>query len=860
MMKTKIHEAFPDRRIASWGLLLFLLVAFQALAGPVLAQAGDFTGIDPEGVGGLFGSEYGDSFTSLFLNQMFGPLFPAADGSTADSIFSNIIGYFNVFILVVGGLMFFYNVTVGVLQSAHEGEVLGKRWSSLWAPLRVIFAVGLMVPVPNLGGYNVAQAGVGYLVKGSTNFATMVWTASAEMMLGDNIAVSTSPARMNVMILETLYRNEACMAIVNMQMEVIESPYRVSYVPLASLPQEDDSWWRRISPGNSTEIALDRHQRTWVTAMTENGAIINADDPNQGARVGVCGKYVLPEDPIFIKNLDNAAASSVPEDARAAIRESFLDAHSTAITSAITGVRDIIAMSSNVVVGGDPVNPTENDALSPNLPSYQSQFARLVVEINDKLSEDIQRTRALASGPGLENSNQYGRNALRARITGNCSENGVSGAEFAQDCYGEGWLGAGSWYMLIAQVNNEIASLSNAEPEATGGVYLNDVSSESRALYIASGGESAGSGGWFGWGASTGGEGEMASQEDATLIMARYMEVYTQSTQGLAALGFTLSPEAYSSFRDMSGNGSHAAKFFDWIGLSDKIYGVIEKMFLTTSPSNFADDPMIGTMEIGRTLVEVSTMAILTAAIVGTFASGIVLPTVALFYPILVAGSAMAFVLPILPFLFWVLAVTAYFLLIAEALVAVNLWALSHMRMDGDGISGEAGSRGWLLLLALAFTPVLMIFGFVIGMTLFRVTTGLLDIGLYNAMQGIMNANIISALIGITVYSILIVISYMIILERSFSLVAEFPGKVLSWINVTASLDSGEAGRVRTAAMATVYAGTKGQGAVGSAALGVGAAGRGAGRGIAKVTRKAPTAEGGEPPAGGGPTGGPTGG
>lgn len=829
-------------RTSGWILTIGLMLAFLFVAGPSFAQATppDFDGVSPEGIGQLFGSKHGDAFTSLFLHQMFGPLFPAADGTKVETVFANIIGYFNVFILVVGGLMFFYNVTVGVLQSAHEGEVLGRRWSSLWAPLRVIFAVGLLVPVPGLGGYNIAQAGVAYLVKGSTNFATMVWTASAKIMLDDNIAIAGAPAKFDPMILETLYRNEACMMIVNTQMEIIDSPYRVNYVPLASFSEAWD-WDMLAVAGTMEEIATDRYHRTWVTALTEGGGTtpINTTDPNQGSRAGICGKYTLPEDPIFIKNIETASASSVPEGVRQAVRTSFTTAHQKAMNTAIAGVRGIVNDSSEAVMGGDPTNPSENDALSPNLPSFQNRFASLMIGINEQLSADIQQTRTLATRAENENKNQYGRDALKARITGNCSGSGddssKSGSEFSEECYGEGWLGAGSWYMLLAQVNNEIASLSNASPEASNGVYLKDVESQSRGLYLASGGEY--SGGWFGSsvGESWGDADKMASQEDSQLMMTRFMETYTQSTQGLAALGFSLSPEAYSSFRDMSDNDSQFGKFFDYVGVSELVYGAIEGFFLITSPSNWGEDPMIGIMEIGRMLIGISTGAMISVSVIPFIGAGLVVPTAAIFYPIMVAGSAMAFVLPILPFLFWVLAITAYFLLIAEAIVAVNLWALSHMKMDGEGISGEAGSRGWLLLLALAFTPILMIFGFMIGMTLFRVTTALLDIGLYNAMQGIMNANIIAAAIGVMVYSVLIVLAYMVILERSFSLVAEFPGKVLSWINVTASLDSGESGRVRAAAMGTVYAGTKGQGKTAAGMKGVKKGVAGAARGAGKL-------------------------
>jgi conjugal transfer/type IV secretion protein DotA/TraY len=138
---------------------------------------------DPSSIWAIFGTEHGDALSSVLLHQVLGPLFPSAAGASGPTVFSSVIGIINVLTLVVGGLMFFYNVTVGMLQTAHEGEVLGTRWSSLWAPLRVLFAVGLLVPVPGLGGYNLAQAGVAFLVRGATSAASITWTAAADAVI-----------------------------------------------------------------------------------------------------------------------------------------------------------------------------------------------------------------------------------------------------------------------------------------------------------------------------------------------------------------------------------------------------------------------------------------------------------------------------------------------------------------------------------------------------------------------------------------------------------------------------------------------------------------------------------------------------
>jgi len=132
----------------------------------------------------------------------------------------------------------------------------------------------------------------------------------------------------------------------------------------------------------------------------------------------------------------------------------------------------------------------------------------------------------------------------------------------------------------------------------------------------------------------------------------------------------------------------------------------------------------------------------------------------------------------------------------------VNLWALAHMRMEGDGISGAAGNKGWLMLLALLMTPVLMVFAFLIGMGIFRISSDLISAGMFYAVSGISGgSNVLVALVGIIAFSIMIVSAYIFILERSFSLISEFPNRVMMWMGEGINISGGE-DRIRAAAAA----------------------------------------------------------
>lgn len=93
----------------------------------------------------------------------------------------------------------------------------------------------------------------------------------------------------------------------------------------------------------------------------------------------------------------------------------------------------------------------------------------------------------------------------------------------------------------------------------------------------------------------------------------------------------------------------------------------------------------------------------------------------------LTAGIALYYVIPILPFLFFFFAVGGWVKGLFEAMVGVPLWALAHLRIDGEGLPGEAASSGYFLLLELFIRPMLIVFGLIAGILLFSVQVQILN-------------------------------------------------------------------------------------------------------------------------------------
>ena len=108
------------------------------------------------------------------LAAMFGNL--GVFGASSSDAFSGVITAFNAAALTIGGLLVTYTIVTGPLGTAHDGEMLGKKYSSIWVPIRTAVATALILPVMT-GGYCVMQAIVGWLIVQGIGLADNVWSS-----------------------------------------------------------------------------------------------------------------------------------------------------------------------------------------------------------------------------------------------------------------------------------------------------------------------------------------------------------------------------------------------------------------------------------------------------------------------------------------------------------------------------------------------------------------------------------------------------------------------------------------------------------------------------------------------------------
>lgn len=112
------------------------------------------------------------------LRSMFGGV-GEVGGSL--SVLSDLFSVFNASLLSLGSVLAFYLIFTSVIQTAHDGSVLGKRYSSMWVPIRSLGAAALLVPA--FGGFSGIQALVLSVAMGGISVADKMASAGVDAMM-----------------------------------------------------------------------------------------------------------------------------------------------------------------------------------------------------------------------------------------------------------------------------------------------------------------------------------------------------------------------------------------------------------------------------------------------------------------------------------------------------------------------------------------------------------------------------------------------------------------------------------------------------------------------------------------------------
>ncbi len=173
----------------------------------------------------------------------------------------------------------------------------------------------------------------------------------------------------------------------------------------------------------------------------------------------------------------------------------------------------------------------------------------------------------------------------------------------------------------------------------------------------------------------------------------------------------------------------------------------------------------------------------------------------------LAMGFILGYVVPFLPFVYFFFAVCAWVKAVFEAMVGLPLWALAHIRIDGEGIPGSAGMNGYYLIFEIFTRPILTIFGLVASITILAAQVRVMHTIWYLVISNLTghdstpldpNFAVVAPIANETgsieffrdkidefFYMIIYAITVYMMAMASFKLIDQIPSNILRWMGAT---------------------------------------------------------------------------
>lgn len=150
-------------------------------------------------------SPVADDVSVKVINQIFGSLINGGNDA-----FGSAISTFNSAILIVGGILATYTILAGTIGTAHDGEMLGKKFSSVWIPIRYSLSTALVLPVLS-GGYCIMQQMVIWLAMQGIGLADSVWDSYMQTPgIAANMSISKNTEDKARALAENIFMSEVC--------------------------------------------------------------------------------------------------------------------------------------------------------------------------------------------------------------------------------------------------------------------------------------------------------------------------------------------------------------------------------------------------------------------------------------------------------------------------------------------------------------------------------------------------------------------------------------------------------------------------------------------------------------------------
>ncbi len=792
--------------------------------------------------------------------------------------------FYSTALLSVAILIFLYFVVVVIFETATSGTPFGQRFQNIWVPIRLIVALALLVPVTH--GLGSGQYIVLYAAKFGSSFATTGWrefndgiashqTISVNNPTGEKYSMLAIPEAPDITpVIEAMSIVHACAYTYHRMFA--EKPNQ-GIIGMGNYPSYDADYTgaSSISEFRVMPFFAKNLEASMVAGAIGNSPIIGdpwiyrlIPDANFYSYMDALGFYYGSD--IIIRfgemGINNTTGNYLYPNDTGHVRPFCGDIRIPVVDLRAPGG----AIAAPSTGGADAMLKFYYELIMELWFDDETmrQFARSYVEAsigNDENHSDRFCNNATASGTGSGVDGLYADVAsckegfptvdwreatvaeynllLISAIQDAWSDhvnNSIYG-DMSNDILAYGWGGAGIWYNKIAEVNggwiSAVAGIPTMDryPLAMEQVHA-EKKQQNEAIEF-----------------NTRFEPTVKAQgSEGKPVPIKIEEPFNEVAVPLADLYSYWNKDAKNfniANRDTKNN-----IFMDSL---NRLMGTGGLAAMRTSNANL--HPLAQLIMVGKGLVDSavinlagSTGSAFLGGMAGAMkgyekyaavlnaASEILLSTA---FMGLTAGFVLYYVLPFLPFLYFFFAVASWIKTIFEAMVGVPLWALAHLRIDGDGLPGEAAQNGYFLILDIFIRPILTVVGLVAAIIIFSTQVRVLNLlwdlvvantaghsptgndilGMNNATDARFQRSIVDQFFFTVIYTI---VCYMMALA-SFKLIDKIPDNILRWagagVQAFGDINQDNVDSLsRYAAMGGMTIGNQAAGAVKSAGAGAG--------------------------------------
>lgn len=695
-----------------------------------------------------------------------------ASGSAPHQAALTLLSYLNGALLVFGVLVVVYHLIVMVSESAHYGVPFGKRNKQLWAPVRLVLALGLLVPV---GGFGTAQYLVMQAARMGSGLASNGWQSFAETLKPQSPTYHASARIDPTSTIAHLVAIGLCV-----------KSYEIVY---AGLPPE-----QVLAPVSSSSFLILKNE----TSKIYSRILYQAKVADGKGLPAMCGQLSwLEPDP------QGATPTLVQLSTR------FSRAHLAAIKEIQA---DALNLGGSLALGSLGIYNGQDDSYTVRFAkltqAYRGVF-RIVLE-QEKIAVTAKGDATLVATETVSPPVSYGwllaGTSLQRFVL---SDTAVLTPELAAPV-------VNFQYPLYAAFNDKPTQqlarglsfarlfLQNFDPAAASALWFNPALDHGKGPVKQA----------FTLTAS------ILARQDGTQDAGSLLDFGAEPTGRVGfyqpiALGFRALDLADQFWAVAEWSPRVNSSVFGPAGIFGNLAQAVQAALLAAVPKPEVGQPTLATPAAALAANDLDRPSDLARLLLGLLGALIFIPAILLL-----------FLLPLLPLLHFALGGVIWLIAVFQGVLAAPLWALTFLSLRGDDVVPPGARLGLTLILNIFLRPILIVAGFIAALLLMQAGFGILDVSLrLFSYDGLQNNPALYSL-GTLVLLIVKLLATIAIANTSLHCISLFPEFTLRWMGSAAGGASGggdDAGAAAPGAAVAAGGGSGGSGGNGTASASVAA-------------------------------------